>query len=203
VTPAVIATSLEIVLNPMLRLDPEILSQLAALDGSVIAIEPAGLALTLYLLPDATGIRVLDRYVGEPTVCIRGTPWALAQQWRSQRSTDSEIVIEGDTVVGHKFQDVLAHLDIDWEEQLAKRIGDVAAHQLGQFWRSFRQWSLHAGNILLHDSAEYLQQERQLLPSRHAVKQFLDRVDILREETDRLTARIECVRQQLSSRDPA
>ena len=83
-TPAALAASLEIALNAYLALDPEIVPQLAELSGAVIAIEPEGFGLTLYLFPNAQGIRVLDRYDGEPTVRIRGTPLALIQQWRGQ-----------------------------------------------------------------------------------------------------------------------
>lgn len=198
VTPAVIAVSLEAALNPILRLDPEILPRLAALDGNVIAIEPEGLALTFYLLPNAKGIRVMDRYEGTPTVHIRGTPLALAQQWRNPRLIDDEIVIEGDALVGREFQVALARLEIDWEEQLSRLIGDVAARQMGRFWRSFRNWRQHTGDTLLRNGAEYLQQERQALPPRYAVAHFLSAVDTLRDDADRLTARIECLRQQLS-----
>ena len=83
-TPAVIAAGLETVLNPVLRLDPDTQARLAALEGKVIAIEPEGLGLILYLLPGAHGVRVLDQYDGEPTVRIRGTPLALARQWRGR-----------------------------------------------------------------------------------------------------------------------
>ena len=58
---AIIAAGLEAALDQVLRLDPDIRSRLAALEGKVIAIEPEGLGLTLYLLPGVTGIRVVRR----------------------------------------------------------------------------------------------------------------------------------------------
>lgn len=200
-TPALIAVSLETTFNSMLRLDPETRSRLAMLEGRVIAIEPEGLGLTFYLLPSASGIQIMDHYAGEPSVHIRGAPLALARQWRGQRLPDGGVVVEGDATVGREFQNALAHWDIDWEEQLSKMVGDAAAHQIGQFWRGFRDWSRRANDTLLRDGAEYLQQERQLLPSHPAVEQFLSAVDMLREDADRLAARIERLRQQLSSAD--
>lgn len=201
-TPALLAAGLETALNALLRLDPETLSRLAALDGSVIAIEPEGLGLTFYLWPSASGIQVKDVHEGEPTVHIQGTPLALARQWRGQRSTDGGITVEGNTAVGSEFQAVLAHLDIDWEEQLSKIAGDAVAHQTGRFLRDFQQWGQRAGDTLLQDGAEYLQQEAQVLPPRYMVEQFLSAVDTLREDSDRLTARIERLRQQLLSGPP-
>jgi ubiquinone biosynthesis protein UbiJ len=202
VTPAVIAAGLEAALNPVLRLDPDLRSRLAALEGKVIAIEPEGLGLTLYLLPGVTGVRVLDQYTGEPTVRIRGAPLALARQWRGRGTSSGDMTIEGDAAVGREFQIALAHLDIDWEEQLSRLLGDAAAHQVGRFWRGFRTWGQRAGDTLRRDGGEYLQRELRVLPPHLAVEQFLSAVDALREDTDRLAARIERLRRRLASGDP-
>jgi ubiquinone biosynthesis protein UbiJ len=202
VIPAVIAAGLETALNPVLRLDPDLQSRLAALEGKVIAIEPEGLGLTLYLLPGISGVRVLDQYDSEPTVRIRGTPLALVRQWRGQQSA-SGLAVEGDAAVGREFQTALARLDIDWEEQLSRLLGDAAAHQAGRFWRGLQSWGRRTGDVLLRDSGEYLQQELRALPPRPAVEQFLSAVDDLREDTDRLAARIERLHRWLAAGGPA
>lgn len=199
-TPAFIAASLETVLNPVLRLDPDTRSRLAALEGKVIAIEPEGLGLTLYLLPGVQGVRVLDQYAGEPTVHIRGAPLALARQWRGRGSSNG-VTIEGDAAVGRELQTALAQLDIDGEEQLSRLLGDAAAHQLGRFWRGFQAWGRQTGDLLGRNSGEYLQHELGILPPRPAVEQFLSAVDTLREDTDRLAARIERLRRGLATDD--
>lgn len=196
-----IAVGLEAVLDPLLRLDPEIPPRLAALEDTVIAIEVEGLGLIIYLLPGANGIQVMDRYDGEPTVRIRGTLPALARQWFGQRA-DGGIKVEGDVAVGREFQTILARLDIDWEEWWSRIVGDAAAHQLGRFWRGVRDWRRQAGDTLRRDGVEYLQRELRALPPRVAVEQFLNAVDTLREDTDRLTARLERLRRRLAASDP-
>jgi len=192
-----ITGGLEAALNSYLRLDPELLPLLAELEGAVIAIEPEGLDLVLYLLPGTQGIQVADRYEGEPTVFIRGALTALVRQWRGH-SVDGEITVKGDSAVGRQFQVLLARLDIDWEEQLSKVVGDMAAHQLSTLWRGFRDWGRQTSAVFLHDGGEYLQQELRALPPRFAVESFLNAVDILREDTDRLEARIVRLRRQLA-----
>lgn len=197
-----IAGGVETALNRYLRLDSEVLPRLAELEGAVIAIEPEGLGLTLYLLPGPQGIRVVDRYEGEPTVSIRGALPALVRQWRGQ-SVGGAITVEGDSAVGRQFQTLLARLDVDWEEQFSRVVGDVAAHQLGALWRGFRRWGRQTSTIFLHDGGEYLQQELRALPPRYVVESFLGAVDILREDTDRLEARIARLRRQLlAGNDP-
>lgn len=201
-TPAVIAAALEAAINPMLRLDPDLSPRLAALDGKVIAIEPEASGLVFYLRFGPNGVRVSDRCSEEATVRIRGTLLALLRQWRNRGATDDGIIIEGDVAVGREFQAVPAHWDVDWEEQLSKLVGDVAAHQIGRFQRGVRDWGRQTGETLLRDGAEYLQQEAQALPPRHAVEQFLSAVDVLREDADRLAARVDRLRRRLSG-DPA
>lgn len=202
VTPAAIAASLETVLNAVLRLDSDTQARLAALEGNVIAIELEGLGLTLYLLPSGHGVRVLDQHADEPTVRIRGMPLALARQWRGQKIAGDDITIEGDAVVGREFQTALARLDIDWEEPLSRLFGDAVTHQVGRFWRGFRVWGQQAGDILRRGGGEYLQWELRALPPRPEVERFLSAVDVLREDTDRLVARIEHLRRRLTINDP-
>ena len=195
-TPAVTAASLETALNLVLRLDPEILPRLGTLSGHVIAIEPSGIAMTFYLLPKPGGIQVMDRCETEPSVRIRATPAALFRQWRGRRARGGEIVIEGDVGVGREFQTILARLDIDWEEQLSRVVGDVVARRLGGLWDGLRAWSGRTGDVLLRDGGEYLQQELRVLPPRQAIEQFLNAVDLLREDADRLAARVERLRRR-------
>ncbi|MFO7642364.1 MAG: SCP2 sterol-binding domain-containing protein [Candidatus Competibacteraceae bacterium] len=200
-TLAVIAIGLEAVLDPLLRLDPEIPPRLAALDGAVIALEVDGLGVTVYLLPGASGIRVLDWYEGEPTVRIRGAPLALARQWLGQRAS-SDIKVAGDVTVGRELQTILARLDVDWEELGSRIVGDAAARQIGRFWGGLRGWRRQTGAALRRDGIEYLQQELRAVPSRAAVEQYLNAVDTLREDADRLTARLERLRRRLAANDP-
>lgn len=199
-TAAFIAAGLETALNRYLRLDPEAWPRLAELEGAVIAIEPEGLGVTLYLLPGSQGIRVADHCESEPTVQIRGAWPALIRQWRGQ-AVGGEISVEGDSAVGQQFQTLLARLNIDWEEHLSKVVGDALAHQLGTLWRGFHDWRKSAATTLLHDGGEYLQQELQALPPRPAVESFLSAVDVLREDADRLEARIVRLRRQWAGDD--
>jgi len=196
---AALAAGLETALQRYLQLDPDLLPQLAELAGAVIAIEPEGLGVTWYLFPGSQGIRVADCHEGEPTVRIRGTPLALIQQWRGQPA--GEITVEGDAATGRRFQTLLGRLDIDWEEQFSKVVGDAAAHQFGQLWRGFRNWGRQTSETLLRDGSEYLQQELRALPSPPAVESFLSAVDVLREDADRLEARIVRLRRLLAGVD--
>lgn len=195
----VIVTGLESALNQVLRLDPDSASRLAALDGKTVAVEVEGLEQRFYLRFAAEGVRVMDHDEGTAVVWIRGTPLALLRQWRRQSFQDSrQIKVEGNSDVAREVQLLLARLDIDWEEQLAKRFGDPIAHQLGNVWRSLRGWGRRVSAVVSANSTEYLQHELGALPPSHVVERFLHDVDILREDADRLAVRVERLRQRLA-----
>lgn len=202
-TPSLLlATGFETLLNYYLRLDPEVPPKLKALSGKVIGLElifsaPGGLPLEkmqfdLFLLPGAGGIQVVDSYPGIPDVTIRGTPLAMARLSRQgvRAISGSGVEIEGDTHVGGDFQTLLAAVDIDWEEQLSQLLGDAVAHQAGNILRGFQVWGRKTLDTLYRDASEYLQEEAGYLPPSGALIDFLNAVDTLRSDVDRLEARV-------------
>ncbi|MEE4376391.1 MAG: sterol-binding protein [Candidatus Competibacteraceae bacterium] len=208
--PALLMTGgLEQALNYCLRLDPEILPKLAVLSGKVIAMEVViappvadsadgyeGVTLAFFLHPSAQGIQVTDRFDGQPDVFIRGTPLALARQFKATPGTlDPAVQVRGDTQVGKAFQGIMAAIDVDWEEQLSHWVGDTAAHQVGNTWRELTNWGRQVLDTLLQDAGEYFKEETQDLPPSGALAEFLDAVDTLRNDVDRLEARIRRLQQ--------
>jgi ubiquinone biosynthesis accessory factor UbiJ len=89
-------------------------------------------------------------------------------------------------------QRLLAAVDIDWEEQAARLIGDVAAHELGRLLRAADAWGRQAADILGRDLAEYLQEEGRVLAPAAArrARRLPAAVDVLRDDVDRLTQRV-------------
>jgi ubiquinone biosynthesis protein UbiJ len=95
-------------------------------------------------------------------------------------------------------QQLLTHARPDIEEELSAVIGDTAAHGLGEFARAVGQWTRQTRSIMGDNIREYLQEESRDVPreesrdvpSRYEVDQFSKRVNELRDDVDRLAARI-------------
>ncbi|MDQ2696008.1 MAG: SCP2 sterol-binding domain-containing protein [Pseudomonadota bacterium] len=195
------AAGLEAAINRYLRLDPELPPRLAALEGKVIAIGFSGLPLTLYVLPGAGGVRLRDEYPGTPDLTIRGTPLALlrvAQGGKGARAAlEAGVDIDGDAHLAREFQSLVESLDIDWEDQASRWMGDPLAHQLGNLARGVMDFGRRATAIFYRDAGEFLREESRDLPAAEAVAEFLDAVDRLRSDVDRLEARIRRLRQTL------
>ncbi len=193
-TPALLSAALESAFDLYLRQDPDALQRCAALQDKVIAVNLADTDFTLYFLPDTEGIKVLTHYEGEPDTLLRGTPAGfarLAVEAREDALFHGAVEISGDTEIGQQFQDLLTGVDWDWEEQLSKITGDMVAHQVGELARRGQKWLGETSETLQQDVTEYLQEEAQLLPTHVEIKAFLDDVDQLRADTDRLSARVE------------
>jgi ubiquinone biosynthesis protein UbiJ len=105
------------------------------------------------------------------------------------RQGAAEIV--GDPGVAQDFQRLLDLAKPDWEEELSRVFGDMAAHQLGNLARGLVEWGRKAADTLARDGGEYLTEESRNLPTRFEVEEFLDEVDRLREDVDRFAARLE------------
>jgi ubiquinone biosynthesis protein UbiJ len=191
--PSLVLSSLEISVNRYLALDPETLSRLGAFTGKVISVELRGIGITLAMAPHGGGIQLLGDYSGKPDTVISGAPWSLARTgYGGDRGAlfAGEVEIRGDVALGQRFEAVLREIDIDWEEQLSRLVGDVAAHQVGKLVRDTMTWGANSVDTLSRDVGEYLQEESRQLPQRDEVDAFLGAVDHLRDDVARLEARV-------------
>lgn len=179
--------------NRLLRLDAHTLVRLGDLQGKALALEVREPAVTVYVLPTEGGLRLRTQHDCAPDARVRGSLpalLALARTGRTGPERDDGIEIAGDLELAQRFQRVLREIDVDWEEQLASVVGDIAAHRIGNAVRAARGWLRAAGDSLGRDAAEYLQEEQRALPHPQEVAQFLRDVDELRADVDRLEQRL-------------
>jgi len=152
-------------------------------------------------LPLHVGVRVeqgvvhLDRSPSEePDASITGTPialLALVGRDSPARLRDGTVTLTGDAELVQSFHELLQAARPDLEEEVARLVGDVPAHQLGNLARSVSGWSRRSFTTLTTNVAEYLQEESRDLVTRTEADEFNSAVDDLREAADRLEARIE------------
>ena len=200
--PSFIPPVLEELSNRLLRLDGTTLRRLGALDGEVIHLQFTQPVADLYLFPSESGLRMLAHYVGTPAVTLTGTFAAfvkLGLNTRGHTTTaffSGAIAISGNVELGQRFQRILAQIEIDWEEQAARVLGDVVAHQLGNWVRGGMNLGREVIVSLSRNTKEYLQEEARMLVSRAQLEIFLTDVDKLRADVDRLAQRIQLLQAQ-------
>lgn len=184
----------ELALNASIKGSSVAQADLQRLAGKVIALELIGLPVKLHFLPQPGRLTVAADYHGEADITVRAPAASLiGAALKRDDAPPKGMQINGDAETAQIFSRLLKHADLDWEELLSQYTGDVAAHQIGNAVRSFRRWSQDAAGRLGRDLAEYLQYETRDLPPRREVSAFLDGVDRLRDDAERLEARLKRV----------
>ena len=192
--PAFVLQALQHAVAQVLRLDPEAQRQLADLDGKIIAVYLRELDMTVYVQPSADGIGLSADCAEVPDASLSAAPFTLLRLLATRDSrmlSNGEVDLRGDSASARRLMEILQNLEIDWEEQLAKITGDLPAHWFGNLLRRGGAWGRAQGEALQQSVGEYAREELRLLPSAEEMAAFLDDVDTLRADCDRLEQRIQ------------
>lgn len=191
--------------NRLLGFDPVALGECRELQGSCIAIDITDLGFRLYCHPGNWGIR-LSRQAppSEVDASISGRLMALinlaSQDDKVSTSIQERVSFNGNVALAQRLQRLLAGLDIDWEEALAARTGDVLAFQLNRRARDLRAWLGKSAESLMQTSSEYLREEARLSPTETEFEQFQSRLTELRHDVERAEARLTGIIDKLRPR---
>jgi ubiquinone biosynthesis protein UbiJ len=192
----------EAALGGYLAMNPDAPSQLKRLHGAVLSLEVRDLGIRLYLQVEQNRLRVTPADERTPTVAISGDALSLATIGRG-RILGAGVEIAGDTAVARAFQELLDRRNLDPEEPLSRLVGDVPAHQIGRALRGVLGWGSQAVGSLGRTVGEFLQEEHRDLPSVPEMRHFLDQVDLLRGDFDRLETRLRRLERRLSGTEEA
>jgi ubiquinone biosynthesis protein UbiJ len=184
----------ERMLNGLLQRDAEILDQLRPLAGKIVSVEITNIKRTLYILLDTNGVELHRTQVGPVSASVRGDFAAFRRMAVAHRNgriaSSAEIEIMGDLALAQQLQTIASAANLDWEELLSRYLGDVTAHKLGNLGRGFMRWSDLTSKTLHKNLSEMLRIEKRMVPEKNEMNGFVDAVDSLRSDADRLHERL-------------
>jgi len=122
---------------------------------------------------------------------VRLSPFLLPRLAAHEEAAYREIEMQGDMELAHEISFLARHLTWDFEEDLSKAIGDIAAHRVAEAGRGLARWARQAGVRASQSAAEYWTEESQLIASRVKVEGFVRDVSELRDAVERLEKRLE------------
>ncbi len=166
---------------------------LAGLEGRSMQIIARHTPWRLTLLSRSGQLLLSRQDAGAPDAVITGTPFALLALLREDPSEvirRGDVSIGGDAELASRFQELLQLLRPDLEAGLARVTGDIPAFGAGTLLRKALDYGRSTLRTQARNVGEYLTHERQLLVSRAEAAQYLQDVDALREQSDRLAARV-------------
>lgn len=191
---------MQAIVNRALALDPEVRAELQQFEHKAIQLQFAEWPDPLFVIVQAQEIQLLTHYDGQVDTVIKGTVPAMIRVAIEQRLQPSSrltgLVIEGDMELAADCARLLRKFRIDWEEVLAKFVGDMAAHQVGEVARSFATWGRDASSSFAQDVSEYLQEEIRLVPPAEELRDFYQDVDKLRDDVERFAVKVALYRNQ-------
>ena len=163
------------------------------LAGTIIAVRVRDTALATWFIVHDDHLELATDTDQEPDILICGSLFALARMAGVPGASavrDGSLEFTGDPLLAQEFQQLLDFAKPDLEEELSGFVGDAAAYRLGEIARGVGRWSREARSTMGANIREYLQEESRDVPSRYEVDRFTNDVGVLRDDVDRLEARM-------------
>lgn len=181
----------EAILNRYLNLDPESKQHLHQLSGKVVKMEWS--PLTYYWLFKSDSIYLSKDYNGPADLILRGSTFDFLRMVFTKKDTALTAIplqIFGDMEFGKQFKDFFSSLEIDYEDQLSKIVGDALAYPMTQVLKTIGLWARQSMGSLSQNLTDYVQREMNWLIPEEELQHFFSDVDELRDDCARLEARI-------------
>jgi ubiquinone biosynthesis accessory factor UbiJ len=176
-------------INHLLRSAPWALERLAPHAGKTIAVRFGPLPLHFAVEPSGELRAVtLDKWAD---VTIDLKPSLMLRALTDGRAALNQATIFGDTAFAQTLSYVTQYLQWDYEEDLSKVVGDIAAHRIGSTARGVGSWAKDSTQSFLQMSKDFWTEERPTIAKSDEIAAFISAVDELRDATARLEKRIE------------
>lgn len=218
--------ALEAALNRALALDPDTREALRPLDGRTVALrldasaqsggEAVAPPLALQLRVDGDALRVgpVDPEHA-PDLGVRSSagsllgfglrtvlPRLLGAAQDEDAAPIGQLRIEGDAELARRLQRMAERFDPDWQKPFADLFGEVLGVQIANGVAAALRGARAGARSFAGSAAEYVTEESRDVIPRAELDAFLDDVDTLRDDGERLAARIARLRRRIDEVAP-
>lgn len=178
-------------LNALLARQPAARARLARHVGKTLCLSLPLRVLQLTLEQDGEAT-VFSVAAPDATPALTLTPRPTAMPlWLAGGATADLFSAAGDGLLAADIAHALA--DFDWVLALRPYLGDIVASRVDGWLNAAGDWRRAAATALGRNVAEYAVHERALLADPSAIHDFVAEVDRLREDADRLAARLDAL----------
>jgi len=196
-----LSATLETLINQFLRYNLHGTRALKPLSGKTLTVKLAELPWPLSFTISHEKVHVTsseEHY----HCCLITSISTLFELNKNQQLTDliknDQLDIQGDLKVAQRFAEIAQTLDIDWQSELAKRIGDIPTYQLGQLGRQLRDKLNFAAKQIQADAGEWLVHEKRMIVTAAELDSFSLEVEQVEQQASALQQRLEQLINQAS-----
>lgn len=198
--PQVATATLELIINKALALNNNQTVSFATIAQKTLTLELAelsfSLCFTFTINSSASTAFINVRSHAELSDCtihtsINTLKKLKANQSLTQLIKQDELDVTGDIKIAQQFANIAQSLEIDWQTELARHLGDVPTHKLLQFANKVTKSLVATGKQLEADIGEYLVHEKRLVVTSSQIKTFNQQTKDIATKVDTLSARID------------
>jgi len=192
---------LELASNKTLEHDPATQARLVKLQGKTMALNIKTLNQSLAVTPHQFGLEFSNVIPENVDVTLSATVGAMIKITRDGMENaelePGELEIMGDPIVGQRFAQVMSELNVDWHSLMAEQIGDGPAHVVTTAADQAKDFAKTSQSHLKQIFSKLIKEDMDVVVDNEEVNAFLDDVDTLRADADRLIARINRLKNKL------
>jgi ubiquinone biosynthesis protein UbiJ len=174
--------------NRLLRANAWALDKLRPHAGKIVVVSCLALQVRVIVTPDGVFARASRDAAADASIAV--TPGLMMRAAARDPDAWRDAKVTGDVELAAAVDYVARNLSWDYEEDLSRVFGDVAAHRIGTAARRLDRWGRDTALNLAHAAAEYVTFESPLLVSAPELERFNRDVDTLRDDAERLGKRV-------------
>ncbi|WP_254598040.1 ubiquinone biosynthesis accessory factor UbiJ [Polynucleobacter antarcticus] len=185
-------------INHVLRAEPWAMTELARHAGKVILLQlPVG---NLYFELTSDGLLSALNQVDQPTLELAITADALSMMIGAPGNLRDQamkaVKITGDADLAQLVGRLAGQVRWEYEEDLARVIGDAPAHFIVRQGKKFISSKQSAASDLLENAVEYVSEEKKILLNKRDFMIRKNELNELRDAVDRIDKRIQLLEQK-------
>jgi len=195
-----LCSALEFLVNKALALNIDGASVLHALEQKTLTVILAELGFPLsFSINEST---VLVTSLTERSDCTINTSIkTLIELKKEQQITElikqEKLDVQGDIKVAQQFANIAESLDIDWQSEIAKHIGDIPTYKLSKLGKNLAEKFNFASQQIQADASEWLVHEKRLVVTSSQITTFSQQVTNISQQTDAVSFRIQQLAQKI------
>lgn len=195
--------AMEGLVRQALALDPATSQRLQAYAGKRIYVETRTPAIGLFVWLESDGIHLRAEGDRHPHATIEAPSVELLKMALSDDAhfIGGPVKVHGDVVLVQELHTLARDLDIDWEAGLSRLFGNTLSHPVSQGLKGLLGFARRTADVFLRNTGEYLQEEKEIVPVRWEVDEYLSDNQDLRADIERVEARLDRLKKRMSKLD--
>lgn len=195
--------TLDRMIKRALSLDPATQQRLQAYAGKRIFIETRAPVLQLVVHIENDGIHLDTESSLHPHATIEAPSLELLKMVFSNEAhfIGGPVKVNGDILLVQELHSIARDMDIDWETGLSRILGDTFSYPVSRGLHHLFGFANRVTATFLRNTGDYLREEKELVPVKWEVEEFLNDNRDLRVDLDRLESRLARLLKRLDKLD--